>query len=420
MYPANSIIQGDMEIMLAKSAKGKVKVKGSGTVFYDAKRGCYRWQLIIGTNSNGSSIRKSGSASTKKEATKMMEEKKLLFQKHSPNLDYLNATVDEWFLVYINSYMAIKNRKNTMNGVLLNYEKHIKPQIGRIKLTELTGASLQVMYNQLATEGRIDGNGGLSGNTIRRIHNIVHQALEQAVAEDIIVKNPSKQVVLKKAVQKEYVPYNSEELNRLLSATKGEWLYAAIVTLSYTGLRRSELLGLSWKDIDFDSRVIKVERAYTNQGNDHDHQHGYELMPTKTEKSKRIIPMAQPVAEVLLQKKHELQLLRLKSGDRNFNQGDMVFVNQDGILINGSQFTQKFKSILKRYNLRQIRVHDLRHSFASQSLKSGTKIESVRDMLGHSNIQTTLNIYRHVDLEEKQADIDRLSEFLKVSEMSKK
>lgn len=146
----------------------------------------------------------------------------------------------------------------------------------------------------------------------------------------------------------------------------------------------------------------------------------YELTPTKTEKSKRIIPMAQPVAEELLQKKRELQLLRLKSGDRNFNQRDMVFVNQDGILINGSQFTQKFKSILKRYNLRQISVHDLRRSFASQSLKSGTKIESVKDMLGHSNIQTTLNIYRHVDLEEKQANINRLSEFLKVSEMSNK
>lgn len=177
---------------------------------------------------------------------------------------------------------------------------------------------------------------------------------------------------------------------------------------------------LSWKDIDFDSRVIKIERAYTNQGNDHGHQQGYELMPTKTEKSKRIIPMAETVEEVLLQKKRKLQLLRLKSGDRNINQGDMEFVNQDDILINGSQFTQKFKSILKRYNLRQIRVHDLWHSFANQSLKSGTKIESVRDMLGHSNIQTILNIYRRVDLEEKQADIDRLSEFLKVSEMSKK
>ncbi len=407
-------------MMLTKLEKGKVKVKGSGSVYFDTKRGCYRCQLIIGRDSNGSAIRKSESASTKKEAIKRLDEMKLLFQKHSPNLDYINATVDEWFSIYINSYMAIKNRCNTMNGVRLNYDKHIKPYIGRIKMSDLTGANLQIMYNNLATSGRVDGKGGLSGSTIRRVHNVVHQALEQAVAEDIIIKNPSKQVVLKKIVQREYIPYNSEELNLLLSATKAEWIYAAIVTLSYTGLRRSELLGLSWKDIDFDSGVIKVERAYTNQGNDNGQQQRYELTPTKTEKSKRIIPMAQPTAEVLLQKKRELQLLKLKSGNPDFNQGNMVFVNEDGILINGSQFTQKFKGILKKYNLRQIRVHDLRHTFASQSLKSGTKIESVRDMLGHSNIQTTLNIYRHVDLEEKHADIDRLAEYLKVSELSKK
>lgn len=344
---------------------------------------------------------------------------KLQFQKHSINIDFMNATVDEWFSTYINTYMAIKIRANTMNGVRLNYEKHIKPYIGHIKLSQLTGADLQLMYNQLASKGRIKGKDGLSGSTIRRIHNIVHQAFEQAVAEDIIIKNPSKQVVLKKVVQKEYEPYSSEELNRLLDVAKNKWLYAAIVTLAYTGVRRSELLGLKWSDIDFDLKVLKVERAYTDQGSGEQTGSKYELTPTKTEKSKRIIPMAQVVLDALLQKKRTLQLLKLKSGDKNFNKEGMIFVDENGVLINGSQFTQKFKSLLKKNGLRQIRVHDLRHTFASQSLKSGTKIESVRDMLGHSNIQTTLNIYRHVDLDEKQADINRLSEFLKVGDRTK-
>lgn len=185
-------------------------------------------------------------------------------------------------------------------------------------------------------------------------------------------------------------------------------------------MRRSELLGLKWSDIDFDSKILKVERAYTSQGSDDYDGSKYELTPTKTEKSMRIIPMAQAVVDALLQKKRTLQLLKLKSGNKDFNKDDMIFVDENGILINGSQFTQKFKSLLKRHGLRQIRVHDLWHTFASQSLKSGTKIESVRDMLGHSNIQTTLNIYRHVDLDEKQADINRLTEFLKVVDQSKR
>ena len=83
-------------------------------------------------------------------------------------------------------------------------------------------------------------------------------------------------------------------------------------------------------------------------------------------------------------------------------------------MINGNQFTQRFKAILKKYGLRDIRVHDLRHSFATEQLKSGTSAESVRDLLGHSNIQTTLNIYRHVDLNEKREDMDRFTEHLKL------
>lgn len=229
-------------------------------------------------------------------------------------------------------------------------------------------------------------------------------------------------MVLPKGRAKAYQPYGSEEMNRLIMETRDEWLHPAIVMLIFSGLRRSELLGLSWSDIDFDAKVIKINKAYTNQGKKKpdESKQTYALVPTKTEKSNRIIPMAQQVSEVLLLRKRELQIMKLKSGKSDFNKMDMVFVDQEGVLINGSQFTQRFKSILKKHGLREIRVHDLRHSFASQSLKSGAKIESVRDMLGHSNIQTTLNIYRHVELEEKQADIDRLSDIVKASGGSKR
>lgn len=117
--------------------------------------------------------------------------------------------------------------------------------------SQFTGSKFQHMYYQFVASGRIKGKDGLSGSTVRRIHNIVHQALEQEVDEDII-KNPLKKVVSKIVVQKEYEPYSSEELNKLLEMAKNDWLYAAIVTLVYTGIRRSELWGLKWSDIDFD------------------------------------------------------------------------------------------------------------------------------------------------------------------------
>lgn len=399
-------------------SKQRIQVKGDGTVFYDSTRRIYRCQLIIGINPvTGAPIRKSASADSKREAKAKLDEMKLLFKKYRPNLAFMTATTAEWMEHYITEYMSANNRPSTLSGIWLNYEKHIKPHVGRIRLTELTGSDLQCMYNALTADGRVDGKGGLSSNTIKRIHNIVHQALEQAFAEDIIVKNVSKQVVLPKGRAKAYQPYGSEEMNRLIMETRDEWLHPAIVTLIFSGLRRSELLGLSWSDIDFDAKVIKINKAYTNQGKKKpdESKQTYALAPTKTEKSNRSIPMAQQVSEALLLRKRELQIMKLKSGKSDFNKMDMVFVDQEGVLINGSQFTQRFKSILKKHGLREIRVHDLRHSFASQSLKSGAKIESVRDMLGHSNIQTTLNIYRHVELEEKQADIERLSDIVKAS-----
>ncbi len=135
-------------------------------------------------------------------------------------------------------------------------------------------------------------------------------------------------------------------------------------------------------------------------------------MPTKSEKSNRIIPMSDPIAAILNDRNIELKMLKLKSGDHSFNKDNLVCLDQDGQMMNRNLFTQRFKALLKKYKLRDIRVHDLRHSFATEQLKSGASAESVRDLLGHSNIQTTLNTYRHVDLDEKRDDMDRFTEHL--------
>jgi len=307
--------------------------------------------------------------------------------------------------------MIHSNRLNTLNGVRLNFDRHIKPYIGDIKLRDLTGSDLQWLYNHLGDKGRVDNKGGLSGSTIRRIHNIIHQALDQAVAEDIVVKNVSNQVILKKLQKQQFEPYTVEEVQQLLESTRNEWLHPMIALLIYTGIRRSELLALTWEDMSFEDRSISINKALTKQATA-DEPSRYLVMPTKSEKSNRIIPMAEPIAAILNERNKELKMLKLKSGDHSFNKDNLVCVDQNGQMMNGNLFTQRFKALLKKYKLRDIRVHDLRHSFATEQLKSGASAESVRDLLGHSNIQTTLNIYRHVDLDEKRDDIDRFSEHL--------
>lgn len=394
--------------------KNRANVKGKGTVYYDKKRKCYRGQVIVGTNlDTGNPIRKSISGTTKAEVWEKLDQIKVEFRNQRPNLELINITCKDWIENYINSYMIHSNRHNTLNGIRLNYDRHIKPNIGEIKLRDLTGSDLQWLYNHLSKKGRVDLKGGLSASTIRRIHNIIHQALEQAVAEDIVIKNVSNQVVLMKQTQKEFKPYSADEIKVFLNLIRNEWLYPMIVILIYTGIRRSELLALTWSDVSFDDRTISINKALTQQATA-DEPSRYKIMPTKSENSNRIIPMAEPLVAVLSERSKVLKSLKLKGGDHNFNKDNFVCVDQHGTLINGNLFTQRFKAILKKYGLRDIRVHDLRHSFATEQLKSGTSAESVRDLLGHSNIQTTLNIYRHVDLNEKREDMDRFTEHLKL------
>lgn len=394
--------------------KNRANVKGKGTVYYDKKRKCYRGQVIVGTNlDTGNPIRKSVSGESKSEVWEKLDQIKVEYRKQRPNLELVNITCGDWISNYINSYMIHSNRLNTLNGIWLNYERHIKPYIGDIKLRDLTGSDLQWLYNHLGDKGRVDKKGGLSGATIRRIHNIIHQALEQAVSEDVVIKNVSNKVVLMKQTQKEFEPYSADEIKVLLNLTRNDWLYPMIVTLIYTGTRRSELLALKWSDISFDERTISINKALTQQATA-DEPSRYKIMPTKSENSNRIFPMAEPLAIVLSDRSKVLKALKLKSGDHNYNKGNFVCVDQHGTLINGNLFTQRFKAILKKHGLRDIRVHDLRHSFATEQLKSGTSAESVRDLLGHSNIQTTLNIYRYVDPNERRGDMYRFTEHLKL------
>lgn len=399
--------------------KNRANVKGKGTVYYDKNRKCYRGQVIVGTNlDTGNPIRKSVSGESKSEVWEKLDQIKVEYRKQRPNLELVNITCGDWISNYINSYMIHSNRLNTLNGIRLNFDRHIKPYIGEIKLRDLTGSDLQWLYNHLGDKGKVDNKGGLSGSTIRRIHNIIHQALEQAVAEDIVVKNVSNQVILKKLQKQQFEPYTVEEVQQLLESTRNEWLHPMIALLIYTGIRRSELLALTWEDISFEDRSISINKALTKQATA-DEPSRYLVMPTKSEKSNRIIPMAEPIAAILNERNKELKMLKLKSGDHSFNKDNLVCVNQNGQLLNGNLFTQRFKALLKKYSLRDIRVHDLRHSFATEQLRSGANVENVRDLLGHSNIQTTLTIYRHVSMEEKRSDIDRFTKHLKLKASQK-
>ena len=282
----------------------------------------------------------------------------------------------------------------------LRYRKYIKnhivPYLGDKKISLITTSDIQKMYTKLKNEGRVhpkpDGSKELAGGTVRSVHAVLHEAMEMAVSQRIIIRNPTVGTVLPKVVPKPINPFNTEQLDKFLSVIQNEpeWhdLFYMEVT---TGLRRGEVCGLKWSDFDADSGSIKVSRTVTPA------PHGlFRIGDTKTENGMRTIILVPSTLEMLKE--------REKSAVSQW-----IFPNffLPDLPINPHSAYTKFKSILKKYGLPDIRFHDLRHTFATQAVFTGINPKVLSDILGHADASFTLDRYAHVtaDMQEKASEI---------------
>jgi len=311
--------------------------------------------------------------------------------------------LDNW----LNGTMKNAVQKTTW----LNYQRLIKqnilPALGNIQLQKLQPLNVQKLYNDLTER--------YSPNTVQLIHRILSLALSQAVLEKFIHHNflKEKTVRLPKITKKEMQTFNLEEIRIFLKAAKASRYYAAFYLEIYTGLRRGELLGLRWQDIDLKNGTVNVVQQITMVGNK------IETKELKTASSKRMIAIPEEVVSVLKEHKakQEAELRHRGLNDleiaEHFKTG-LVFTTSKGDPVQPIAFGKSFKIVLKSGKLKDIRLHDLRHSFALLSLQAGTDIKTLQNDLGHSSIGTTLDIYGHVNEEMKRSAADKRSQLLKV------
>ena len=281
---------------------------------------------------------------------------------------------------------------------------HIVPVLGRHQLQKLSARHLDAFYTKKLDEG-------LSSSTVGSFHNILHKALDMALKRNLVARNVCDLVEPPHRKRFEVHPLTVEQMHKLLTAARGHRMEAIFHLALATGMRRGELMGLKWQDINFEKGTLQVRRTLSRIPSKMPGK-GYTEAEPKTQKSRRSIVVAPFALEVL--KRHRVRQLeaKLKAGTA-WQDHDFVFCTSVGTHLNPDRdILQQLKGLLEKAGLPDIRFHDLRHCAATLLLSEGVHPKIVQEILGHSNISITLDIYSHI-LPTMQSDaISRLNDTL--------
>jgi integrase len=267
-------------------------------------------------------------------------------------------------------------------------ECHLLPNLGHLRLKKLQPLHIQNYYTKALTHGRRDGKGGLSARTVLHIHRLLRKALQQGVKWGMLIRNPCDAVEAPKPARPEMIAIDEKDTARLLNAAEGTPHRMPILLAVTTGLRRGELLGLKWEDVDFNNETLAVRRSLqqTRVG-------GLQFKTPKTGKS-RVVSLPKVALAALRKHRAEQAELRLALG-KGLDEQTLVFETPDGKPRKPSSLSDSFRYVVSRAGLK-LRFHDLRHSHASQLLKSNTHPKIVSERLGHSTVGITLDTYSHI------------------------
>jgi integrase len=343
----------------------------------------------------------------------LIEQYKYLEYDNAANITEETQEVKPLLTEAIKEWLASKENKieqGSFEAYVTYVDKHIIPYFEplNLRIDEVTPKHIKDFYEDRFKNGRQDRRaGGLSVKTIKKIGVVLKQTLNEAVFNEQIMRNPADSVRLPKQDKSEFkgVFMTGEEANKLLQAFAGHELQALIYVTLYYGLRRSEAVGLRWRSVDFDNNTIKIEHVVVKN---------IEIEykdRTKTVTSMRTYPLLDDVRELFLKLK-EQQAENRKIFKKEYKESDYIFKWQDGRLYRPDYVSNGFQRVLKKYGLKRIRFHDLRHSTASILYDKGWSLKDIQDWLGHADIETTGNIYTHISNQCKQIMSKNLNKLL--------
>ena len=293
-------------------------------------------------------------------------------------------TVAEWLRLWFELYAKPSIRPSTAGYYQRGIEQYTVPRIGGIKLNKLTSREIQKLYKDLLENGRTreqqrKRKPGLSGSTVRGVHTMLHSALDRAVKERLLIRNPADGCVVPKVQHQEMKTLRSEDLKAYLDAAERRGALAMFYLELVSGIRKGELVALRWEDLDTPNKTISVSKQATKDEDNH-----LIVARPKTENSVRQISIPQEAVELLVREhaKHPGNPWLFPS-------------SRTGEMYHPDSVATLHQRILKDAGLEHLRFHDLRHTFATLALQNGVDIKTVSAMLGHYDAGFTLRTYTH-------------------------
>lgn len=367
-------------------------------ISYDDQRKIYYVSMDLGKGENGKRMKRYQTYRTLY-AARMGLRQFLMHREEELRTPRHDMTLGDWLESWMENIVRPTRAETTVYGYQKIIDNHLLPALGDIPLLKLSPMDIQQYYIQ------VQQNANLSGNTLRRHHDLLSSSLRSAVRQDKLLVSPMDKVEPPRAKQKEASYYKPEELKRLYTLVEGHPLELCTKLAGSFGMRREEICGLKWESIDYQRQLLFIREARTAFGAT------IVQKETKTRSSVRTLFLSDDMAQ-LLQKEQERQKEMYRSG-RLREPSQFVVLDHKGYPYSPNALSLAFTRFVKKNGLPRVTLHGLRHSFATVASFQGVPLFDIGKALGHSTPATTGKIYTHLVDHTHEETLMKVSDALK-------